>query len=196
MQTNSPANPKHRIHDSSTRELGASPWPLRMRCKLLLWEYCWIFLCQWTPKPANAWRLIILRLFGARITGRPFVHQRARIQIPWHIELEDGCCIGDRTNLYSLDRITVGERAIIAQEAYLCTGSHSLSHPNKPLKTAPIRVGQNAFIGARAFILPGSTIQDDSVIGACAVYRPKDSEAPAKELRSATENHAHARHCK
>jgi putative colanic acid biosynthesis acetyltransferase WcaF len=158
-------------HLGSAEELGASPWSLQMRCKLLAWECCWFFCCKWTPKPANKWRLCILRLFGATIQGRPFVHQRARIQIPWNIELQDRSCIGDRTHLYSLDRIVVGERSIIAQEAYLCTGTHSLSHPNKPLKTAPIHIGSDVFIGARAFIFPGVRLIDSTVIGACEVIR-------------------------
>jgi len=156
-------------HSGSAEELGASPWSFQIRCKLLVWEFCWFWLCKWTPKPANKWRLFILGLFGTTIQGRPFVHQRARIQIPWNVELHDRSCIGDRTNLYSLDRITIGERSIIAQEAYLCTGSHSLSKPSKPLKTAPITIGKDVFIGARAFILPGIDLTDDTVIGACEV---------------------------
>jgi putative colanic acid biosynthesis acetyltransferase WcaF len=158
-------------HLDSAETLGASPWSLQMRCKLLAWEFCWFFFCKWTPKPANKWRLIVLRLFGATINGRPFVHQRARIQIPWNIALNDRSCIGDRTNLYSLDRITIGERSIIAQEAYLCTGTHSLSHPNKPLKTAPVSIGCDVFIGARAFIMPGVSIANSAVIGACEVIK-------------------------
>ncbi|WP_253941930.1 MULTISPECIES: DapH/DapD/GlmU-related protein [unclassified Novosphingobium] len=32
-----------------------------------------------------------------------------------------------------------------------------------------ITIGRNVFIGARAFVLPGVSIADDAVIGACAV---------------------------
>lgn len=126
-------------------------------------------LCAWTPKPANAWRLWWLRIFGANISGTPFVHPRARIQIPWHLELAEGACVGDRANLYSLDRIELGRNCVIAQEAYLCTGSHDFQHPALPLVTAPIRVGEGAFIGARAFVLPGVAVGDGAVVGACAV---------------------------
>ena len=128
-----------------------------------------MLLCVWTPKPFNPWRLLILRIFGARIHGRPFVHQRARIQIPSNIELHDGACVGDRANLYSLDRITIGGQAVVAQEAYLCTGTHDFADPALPLLTAPIVVGQRAFIGARAFVLSGVSIGERAVIGACSV---------------------------
>ena len=157
------------LHPASGRSRGSSPWSLGMRAKLLLWEYAWTFLCRWTPKPANVWRLAILKLFGATIQGRPFVHQRSRIQIPWNIELHDGACVGDRANLYSLDRIVVGRGAVVAQEAYLCTGTHDFGDPTLPLMTAPIIVEPGCFVGARAFVLPGVTVGARAVVGACSV---------------------------
>ncbi len=146
-----------------------SPWSVGMKVRLLLWEFAWALLCRWTPKPANFWRLAVLRSFGATIEGTPFVHQRARIQIPWNITLQNGSCVGDRANLYSLDRIVLGPGALVAQEAYLCTGTHDLKDPEWPLLTAPITVGDRAFVGARAFVLPGVVIGAGAGIGACAV---------------------------
>jgi putative colanic acid biosynthesis acetyltransferase WcaF len=135
----------------------------------LLWEYAWLLFCSWTPKPLNAWRLLWLRLFGAKIHGYPFVHQRARIQIPWNLTLHDRACLGDRTNAYSLGEIEIHEHATVAQEAYLCTGTHQFDDPALPLQTAKITIGAKAFIGARAFILPGVTIGAGAIVGACSV---------------------------
>lgn len=156
-------------HDKSAEFRGSSPWTGRQRLGLLLWSYAWPVLCGWTPKPCNRWRLLVLRAFGATIEGVPFVHQRARIQIPWKITLHDRSCVGDRANLYSLDRITLEEGSLAAQESYLCTGTHDLTDPAWPLLTAPITLGRNAFVGARAFVLPGVTIGEQAVVGACSV---------------------------
>jgi putative colanic acid biosynthesis acetyltransferase WcaF len=146
-----------------------SPWPKEDRARRLLWGLCWALLCEWTPKPANAWRLWWLRIFGATIHGTPFVHQRARIEIPWNLTLHDRACLGDRANAYSLGLIEIGARATVAQEAYLSTGTHDFTRSEIPLLTAKITIGQDAFIGARAFIMPGVTIGNGSVIGACSV---------------------------
>jgi len=110
-----------------------------------------------------------LRVFEANIEGTPFVHSRARIAIPSNLTLRDRACLGDRANAYSLGEIEIGERATIAQEAYLSTGSHDFSQSNIPLTAAKITIGADAFIGARAFVLPGVTIGERSVIGACSV---------------------------
>ena len=147
----------------------ASPWSFRERVGILLWSLCWPIFCAWTPKPLNSWRLIWLRVFGTKLHGKPFVHQRARIAIPWHLTLHDRACIGDRANLYSLGAIEVHDDATVAQEAYLCTGTHDFTSASRELQTAKITIGAGCFICARAFILPGITIGPRAIVGACAV---------------------------
>ena len=146
---------------------------------MLLWQFCWRFFCAWTPKPLNWWRLGWLRLFGAKLHGTPFVHQRARIQIPWNLTMHHGACLGDRSNAYSLGPLEIKSRATVAQEAYLCTGTHAFENPAMPLVTAKITIGEDAFIGARAFILPGITIGAGAIVGACAVVT---RDVPAKGI--------------
>jgi putative colanic acid biosynthesis acetyltransferase WcaF len=161
--------PDLQVHERSATRRGASPWTRAERLRMLLWSVTWTCLCSWTPKPANPLRLFVLKAFGAIIEGTPFVHQRARIQVPWHIKLGDGACLGDRSNLYSLGPIEIGPRTVIAQEAYLCAGSHDFAVPELPLVTARVIIGADAFIGARAFILPGVQIGDGTVVGAASV---------------------------
>ncbi len=146
-----------------------SPWSGSDRFMRVLWEFCWFVFCAWTPKPLNEWRLFWLRVFDAKIDGKPFVHQRARIAIPWNLTLHDHACLGDRANAYSLGEIEIGARATVAQEAYLSTGSHNFEQPGMPLVTAKITIGEDAFVGARAFVMPGVTVGARSIVGACSV---------------------------
>ena len=157
----------YRVHAASSRY--ASPWSVGQRLAQFLWTIVWPLFCAWTPKPLNGWRLMWLRIFGCKVSGMPFVHQRARIQIPWHITLHDRACVGDRANLYSLAEIELGCRCVIGQEAYLCTGTHDFSHPDTPLATAKIAIDADAFVGARAFIMPGVRVGERAIVGACSV---------------------------
>jgi len=146
-----------------------TPWTLSIRIRLLAWTYVWAILCAWTPKPLNHWRLFWIKVFGAKIYGHPFVHQRARIQFPWNLILHDRACLGDGTVAYSLGEIEVHEHATVAQEAYLCTGTHDFSVAARPLQVSKISIGPHAFIGARAFVMPGVHIGRYAIVGAGSV---------------------------
>lgn len=175
-----------KIHDQ--KSAAHSPWTMGQRIIMLLWEFCWTMLCSWTPKPLNPWRIFWLRVFGAQIYGKPFVHQRARIKIPWNLTLHHRACLSDRTNAYSLGKIELLEHATAAQEVYLCSGTHAFDQAAKNLVTAPITIGNHAFVGARAFIMPGVTVGDYAVVGACSVVTKtvgsgsKVAGNPAREL--------------
>ena len=147
----------------------SSPWNFKKKLAILMWEWTWFLFCKWTPKNFNFWRLQILKLFGAKIYGNPFVHQRCIIQQPWNVCLHDKSCLGDQAVVYALDTIEIHEQAIVAQEAYLCTGTHDFNDDIRPLKTDTIIIGKNAFIGARAFIFPGIKIGNNALVGACSV---------------------------
>lgn len=176
--------------DAKQKSQFASPWKADEKLLRVLWEVCWFIFCGWTPKPLNEWRLFWLRVFDAKIEGKPFVHQRARIAIPWNVTLHDRACVGDRTNLYSLGEIEIGARATVAQEAYLCAAGHDFNEPEMPLVVAKITVGADSFIGARAFLMPGVKIGARTLVGACSVVTrdlPEDMVAagnPCKILRS------------
>jgi len=161
--------PQERVVNPEQASAYASPWSGSDRFLRVLWECCWFIFCLWTPKPLNPWRLFWLRVFDAKIDGTPFVHQRARIAIPWNLILHDRACLGDRANAYSLGEIEIGARATVAQEAYLSAGSHDFDDPNMPLVAGKIIIGEDAFIGARAFVLPGVTIGARAIVGACSV---------------------------
>ena len=82
----------------------------------------------------------------------------------WH-----RACLGELANAYSLGKIEILEGATVAQEAYLCTGTHDFQDTTLQLITDPIKIGKNSFIGARAIILPGVSIGDQAIVGAMSV---------------------------
>lgn len=164
-----PASPRSRLTSFRQDSAYVSPWPLRTRILIGLWAITWAIFARPTPGPMNRWRLFLLRLFGCRIAGRPFVSSNAIIKMPWQLTLEDRACLGSKSEVYNLGPVILRARCTVAQQGYLCGGTHDLSLTSLPLTVGPIEIGMDAFIGARAFILPGVMVGEGAVVGACSV---------------------------
>ena len=162
-------DPDRRLTTLPQPDAYTSPWSLRVRLGIALWSAVWLLLFRPTPKPLSRWRVWLLRCFGARVRGRPFVDASAVIKMPWNLEIEDRACLGPRSEVYNLGRVILRERSTLAQQAYLCAGTHDFSAPQLPLVVGPIEVGPDAFVCARAFVLPGVSVGAGAIVGACAV---------------------------
>lgn len=148
---------------------GSSPWTLKERLGFAGWRLTWLLLFRPTPKFLNRFRLALLRLWGCRITGTPFVSQSARIRIPWQLSLEDGASIGEDAYVYNLGEVIIRKGATVAQECLLCGGSHDFASPELELMVGDIEIGEEAFLGARACVLPGVRIGEHAIVGLAAV---------------------------
>ncbi len=83
--------------------------------------------------------------------------------------MADFSMLGDDVQVYNLGEVFVGRHTIVSQGAFLCAGTHDYTRPDLPLLKLPIRLGDGVWIAAQAFIGPGVSIGDNSVIGARAV---------------------------
>ena len=162
-------NGRVRLKAEHQADKDTSSWSVKEAIVVRLWEFVWAVFLRWTPKKLNFVRVWALRLFGAKIPGHAFVFSSARIYAPFNLTLLEGSCIGPLTNIYNLAQFTVGERAVVSQEAMICGGTHDLTTRRMPLMVGDIEIGADAFIGARAIVLPGVKIGDGGVVGAGAV---------------------------
>ena len=155
----------------------ARKWTRSALVARVFWALCQP-LFRFSPRPLWAWRVFLLRRFGAQIGRDVNIYPTARIMIPWHLRIGDQAAIGDRAILYALGPIRIGVRATVSQNAHLCAGSHDLNDPARPLINPPITIGADAWVCADAFIGPGVQIGANAVVGACCVAM-KDLPASA-----------------
>ncbi len=136
-----------------------------------LWSFVQATFFRFSPPRAHAFRARLLRLFGADIPdpSRIVVFASARIFFPWKLRLEPRAMIGREVNIYNLSPVTLRRGANLSQGVHLCAGSHDLARWSMPLVTAPIVVGENAWLAAEVFVGPGVVIGELSVIGARSV---------------------------
>jgi len=108
-----------------------------------------------------------------RLRHRITVHENAELVIGHSSFLNDGVAI------CSTKSIRIGHHAKIGDMVYIYdTDFHEVS-PDRPIKQAPVSIGNNVWIGAKSIILPGSIIGDHSVIAAGSIV---NSRIPEKAL--------------
>lgn len=152
---------------------------LKSKMARAVWNIVWLLLFRPTPDRGLSlfvrWRIILLRLFGAKIGKHCAVRNSAKIWQPWNLELGDWAAISEDCDIYSADIIRIGDRSTISKGAFLCGASHDVTSPIMELTCAPITIGHDAWVASRSIILPGVSIGDGAVVAAGAVVT-KDVE--------------------
>lgn len=161
---NEPATHSQPPSDASTRH--QSPWTLRERIGRVLWSMveCTLFRCS--PRNAYGWRRFLLKAFGARLASHVLIRPTVRIEVPWHLTIGEHSAVGDFAILYCLGPITLGKYVTISQYAHLCAGTHETRTRAMTLLRPPITIGDDVWIAADAFVGPGVTIGDRTILGA------------------------------
>lgn len=141
------------------------------------WGVVWLLMFRPSPRPAHAWRRLLLRGFGARIGAHVHVYPGARVWAPWQLEIGDRVGVGDGVTLYNMAPLRIGHDAVVSQGAHLCGGTHDIHSPNFQLVAKAIEVGEHAWICAEAFVGPGVRIAPGCVVGARSVVMRSIEEA-------------------
>lgn len=144
----------------------SSPHSARNRAARVLWGVTQATLFRFSPRPFHSWRNALLRLFGADLHRTARVYPRARVWGPWNLTMGAHATIADNVDVYCVERITLGERAIVSQYSYLCGATHDFTKRARPLVPMPITIGPGVWIAADVFVGPGVTIGEESVVGA------------------------------
>ena len=119
--------------------------------------------------PGSAWRVLLLRVFGARIGSGCRIKPGLRVKFPWRLLVGEACWLAEDAWLDNLAPITLGDRVCISQGAYLCTGNHDFRSPGFELRLGPITIGSNAWIAACAVLAPGTNVGPGAVVALGAV---------------------------
>ena len=122
-----------------------------------------------SPRTAFNFRNAILRCLGAHIGTHVHIYASANIYFPWNLTIGDYSAIGEWALIYNLGHVSIGARSTISHRAHLCAGSHDYNNPNLPLLKCPIKIGNQVWVCADAFVGPGTSIDEGAVVGAASV---------------------------
>jgi maltose O-acetyltransferase len=137
-------------------------------------------------------RVVVRYIFkrcGRMVNVRPWVYFGPGS----HISIGDYSMIGEGSMVSSADEVIIGDNVLMGPQVLIYTANHGTALGTlmrlQPSTTAPVRIGNDVWIGARAIILPGVTIGDGAVIAAGAVVARDVAPlsivggVPARELR-------------
>jgi maltose O-acetyltransferase len=120
-------------------------------------------------------RQAILKFQGAIIGSTVFIAPCRYNGRKSYLRVSDDSFIG-RITLHLHDRIDIGRNVVINDGVILFTASHDVNSQTFRTTTAPIVIGDYAWIASNAILLPGVEIGCGAVIGAGAVVRESVTE--------------------
>jgi putative colanic acid biosynthesis acetyltransferase WcaF len=108
-------------------------------------------------------------MFGATIGKGVRTYSSTDIYFPWNLTIGEYSSMGENVLVYSLGKVTIGNRVTISQRAHLCAGSHDYHDPAMPLTKPPIYIGDDVWICADAYIGPGVRVSNLAIVAARGV---------------------------
>lgn len=146
-----------------------SPHGLGNKLGRAIWAVVWLLLFRPSPKTFHRWRVLLLKVFGARIERGAKVFPSVRIWAPWNLAMGEFSTLSSGVDCYCAAPVKIGAHATVSQRAFLCAATHDVSDPHMRLVTAPVVVADQAWICAGAFLSPGTIIGQGAVVGAMSV---------------------------
>jgi putative colanic acid biosynthesis acetyltransferase WcaF len=143
--------------------------PFKVKMLRVLWHCVQLPFFPHTPRLLSPLRVLLLRLFGARIARACHIGPGVKIWIPWNLTMGERSAIGMGTEIFNFAPVEIGAHVVLSQRSYVCTSTHDYTHPHFPLVSAPIRIESQAWVAAEVFLAPGVTVGEGAVIGARSV---------------------------
>ena len=115
--------------------------------------------------PFHSLRHLVFKLAGLKIGHGSTIHMQARFFLPEGVEIGEDSVIGYRAFLDGRAKLKIGSHVDIASEVMIYNSEHDIDSED----FHAVKVGDYAFIGPRAVILPGVKIGQGAIIAAGAV---------------------------
>ncbi|WP_295720238.1 WcaF family extracellular polysaccharide biosynthesis acetyltransferase [Mucilaginibacter sp.] len=132
--------------------------------KRLLWFYTNAVLFKTSIIPSSAFKVFLLRMFGARIGKNVTIKPCVNIKYPWFLQIGDESWIGENVWIDSLVMISIGANVCLSQGAVLLTGSHNYKKTSFNLITKEVILEDGVWIGAGAIVNLGIVAASHSVL--------------------------------
>lgn len=137
--------------------------------KRIFWHYTNHLIFNHGLLPFSSLKIILLKLFGAKIgvgvNIKPFVN----IKYPWLLKIGDHSWIGENVWIDNLTIVSIGKNVCLSQGSMLLSGNHNYKKSTFDLMTGKIVLEDGVWIGAKSIVCPGITCFSHSVLSVNSV---------------------------
>ena len=137
--------------------------------KRTLWYFINVLFFINPLNPSILVKVLLLRLFGAKVGTGVTIKPAVNIKYPWLLEIGNHVWIGEEVWIDNLTTVQIKNNVSISQGAMLLTGSHDYKRPTFDLVIGKIVVEEGAWIGAKAIVCPNVVCGSHSVLAAGSV---------------------------
>lgn len=134
-----------------------------------LWYLINLFIFNNAVFPISSIKVLLLRLFGAKVGKKVVIKPSVNIKYPWRLTIGNHVWIGENVWIDSLGDILIGNNCCISQGAMLLCGNHNYNKPTFDLMVGEIILEDGVWIGAKSIVCPGVRCQSHSVLSAGSV---------------------------
>jgi putative colanic acid biosynthesis acetyltransferase WcaF len=137
--------------------------------KRFLWYFTNAIVFKSSLFPVSGLKVILLRLFGARVGKGVNIKPCVNIKYPWRLSIGDYTWIGEEVWIDNQVEISIGSHSCISQGALLLCGNHNYKTETFDLIVKPIVIEEGGWIGAKTVVCPGVTCKSHAILTAGSV---------------------------
>lgn len=132
--------------------------------KIVIWYFINALLVRASWNPFMAIKILLLKLFGAKIGKNLVLKNNVIIKYPWKLTIGNNVWIGENAWIDNLDKVTIEDNVCISQGALLLTGNHDYTKSTFDYRNAPIILKEGVWIGAKSVVCPGVTAHSHAIL--------------------------------
>lgn len=137
--------------------------------KRLLWYFVNIVFFISPLNPISKLKVILLRIFGAKVGQGVVIKPAVNIKYPWKLTIGNHTWIGEKAWIDNLAQVSIGQNCCISQGAMLLCGNHNFTKTTFDLITKEIVLEDGAWVGAYSVVCPGVVCGSHSVLAVGSV---------------------------
>jgi putative colanic acid biosynthesis acetyltransferase WcaF len=139
------------------------------RVKSFLWYFVNILFFINPLNPFSGLKLVLLKLFGAKIGKGVHIKPGVNIKYPWLLEISNHVWVGENVWIDNLAKVTIKDHVCISQGAMLLCGNHNYKKSTFDLIVGEIHLKEGSWVGAKAIVCPGVTLNSHAILSVGSV---------------------------